>query len=198
MKNKNNVYVEVESEEQAETYRKVLEAIGTRMFGYYSDKNLHKYLRCDYNGRITYQSTNLGFEKITFGELIDLLQRKPLLISENGVPLYEGDEFCFVNKLDFEIDLFMSEKMYKLDSKSTPENTIHKNHLLFSTKQAALEWIEAQKPKSITVELFTLQVNAICTSDKVTIKDLDEEFSVVISKEKLAEIYKAMEELQNA
>lgn len=193
MKNKNNLYVQVESKEQAKMFRNILEAMGEPISDHYFPFNKGYDLRTSFMGNWLIGSRDDDKTCVTFGELIYLLQRKPLLISEDGVPLYEWDEFCFVNKLDFEIDLFMSEKMYKLDSKSTPENTIHKNHLLFSTKQAALEWIEAQKTKEIKVKLNNtyaiVHERGIVTFESNVAR---------LSFNHVKDIYKAMEELQNA
>lgn len=150
MKNKNNVYVEVESKEQAESYRKVLEAIGEPISEYYEP-----YVE-DHNRLIFYESSWMaGYgnekEKITFGELIDLLQRNPLLISEDGVELFELSPYSCVKNLHGNGWIYCFDEILKPDHFVITDSSICK---AFSTKKAALEWIESQKPKAYEVKLL--------------------------------------------
>lgn len=155
MKNKNNVYVEVESKEQAETYRKVLEAMGEPIsdifwLGYSEINKSHTNLSFCLRGNWTMGAVLKG-EKITFGELIDLLQRKPLLISKDGVELFEGDFYHRIFNENF--NWFYKGEFTELNSDSFVITNPHE-FKAFSTKKAAIEWIESQKSKAYEVKLF--------------------------------------------
>lgn len=114
----------------------------------------------------------------------------PLLTSEDGVDLYEGDEFYIVE--DFKL--------------SEWDVTKHKNHFdrrifiadilsfplpkgkPFSTKEAALDWIEAKKPKQKVLEYgaykFTIKKDSVNVSHGDSDTDID-----------IKAIYKTMQEL---
>lgn len=139
MKNKNNIYVEVESKEQAEIFKKVLEAMGEPISTQYFPFKSGYQLRLSINGNWLLGEENNELSKITFGELIDLLQRKPLLISEDGVPLY-GDEDIFMCCIDSNT----GKPKYK---KSIFINSCNYTSKIFISESKALEWIESQKPK---------------------------------------------------
>jgi len=132
---------------------------------------------------------NKDYQIIPFADFAkDKGIKLPRITTFDGVDLFNGDRLISVN-----IDgLYIGNDDFVINE----IDSFLPTHHYFSTKKSALDWIEAQKPKSITVELFTLRVNAICHPDKVIIKDLYDESSVVIFKEKLAEINKAMEELK--
>lgn len=73
----------------------------------------------------------------------------PLLTSEDGVDLYDDSDIHIVWKENFGWYFDNSNKGFKCDDGSWYVNPEIKepNRKLFSTKQAALEWIEAQNPK---------------------------------------------------
>jgi len=198
MKNKNNIYVQVESKEQAETYRKVLEAMGEPLdkdFCHGGEEIMKLYLGKWLCGFWIIPTE----EKITFGELIDLLQRKPLLVSVDGVELFEGDKL-------FEVSFNMSKSnpylvnansgvgYWTLDVNNNARWMLPESHQYhskaFSTKQAALEWIESQKPKQIILEFgaYKFTIN----KDSVNVSHGDSDINIDIKA-----IYKAMEDLQN-
>lgn len=64
--------------------------------------------------------------------------KKPILFTEDGKELFEGDEFWYVNVNDYSIT-------YCNYIKNTYCKT--KNHKDFSTKELAEKWIEENKPK---------------------------------------------------
>lgn len=69
----------------------------------------------------------------------------PLLTSEDGVDLYEGCQFY--TYFDEEVQVYGPHVLQRNSSVLiTP-----KNRKAFSTKQAALDWIEAQKPKDVII-----------------------------------------------
>lgn len=70
----------------------------------------------------------------------------PLLVSEEGVEIFEGDTIVCVNK----------EKCY-IGNDAWPvrrSSDFLPYMLYFSTQKAAFDWIEAQKPKVISVNLY--------------------------------------------
>lgn len=160
MLKKEEIYVSVESKEQAEIYRKVLEAMGEDHNGMtlYSQSVLERGLYFNHSkisNRWCIAASFKGYplKQITFGELIDLLQRKPLLISEDGVPIYDGDKYFAVNlnEMRFYPSYDCGYKLHKTDNVILYSD----EYKAFSTKQAALEWIESQKPKHINVKLWS-------------------------------------------
>lgn len=102
----------------------------------------------------------------------------PLIKSEDGVWLYEGDELFEVNKRNGNNNWYLvdannglgywtvgkSAEKWKLSEK---DGYVSK---AFSTKQAALDWIESQKPKEIPLQLSCDRHFAVIDKSTVKIK----------------------------
>jgi len=88
----------------------------------------------------------------------------PLLTSEDGVELFNGDYGATVvieNKT-------IGNPFWKVN---IPEDGLKTDkYKYFSTKQAAIDWIEAQKPKDILVDLFDKNTVAQVTPDGIFFK----------------------------
>lgn len=261
---KQNIYVQIDSFDEFEKFRKVLNSLGFRVWGGYGGVPFDKYLRFDYHKRLGVHSTNLGFEKITFGQLIDLLNepkkiavrvenekefkalmkyydslgwkswndhdiershnageaidfhdnyrsaiieiqemdryqiipfsefaekhniKLPLITSEDGVDLYEDSDIHIVWKDGSGWEFDNSHKGFKSDDGGWYVNPeiVQPERKIFSTKQAALDWIEAQKPKEIQyVSEFGIKcqitkeetlLNCSCGCFSITKKDIEE------------------------
>lgn len=117
----------------------------------------------------------------------------PLITTLDGFDLFEGDEYWSANNLYGTWVLSNDSKSdkgpYKL-CRNSSDITNSDDHKAFSTKQAALEWIEAHKPKEIVLEFgaykFTIK------KDSINISHGDSDTYIDISS-----ICKAMEELQS-
>lgn len=100
--------------------------------------------------------------------------RKPLLISEDGVELFDGDKYWSANNICGEWvlsnDSKLDKKEYVLYNNSAPITTPD-NHKAFRTKQSALDWIEKMnKPKEIKVPLFETCMYALVSKHGVLFK----------------------------
>lgn len=69
-------------------------------------------------------------------------EREPLFITEDGVKIFEGDEYWYLSK---ELDT-----IYYMDS--AKDWFLSEDTKRFSTYQAARDWIASQKPKSLKPE----------------------------------------------
>ncbi|RZJ89602.1 MAG: hypothetical protein EOO20_10505 [Chryseobacterium sp.] len=191
---KEEIYVSVESKEQAEMFRKLLEAMGEPLHNEYYPFDEETERLVIYNGKWLLSRLKEKHKQITFGDLVDLLQRKPLLISEDGVPLYEGDEFVFVNRAPKE-GYYINDyhgKMYILSEESMCFKSSEK-YLVFSSRQAALDWIEAQKPaETILFEEETVRVKVDANGFKCIAESDERTFK--FSGEDLKKIYNAWQE----
>lgn len=113
----------------------------------------------------------------------------PLIKSEDGIWLYEGDYYACIKNLH--------GKGYKFCFDSKP---LEPSHFVitdssickaFSTKEAALKWIEEQKPKTIKIE---------CNDNYVAVvnKDFVEWAGILphrITKETVTNLYEAFKKL---
>lgn len=106
----------------------------------------------------TYSTVTKG----TWAEIIpEKLERKFIMKSEDGFDLYEGDEQFVVNKDDAN-KYFLIPHCRKV-MLGDEEQTWLK---VFSTREAAIKWIEEQnKPNQIEVRLFTGGYALICKGD---------------------------------
>lgn len=75
-----------------------------------------------------------------------------VMTSEDGVPLYEGDEFIHVSNR-FEDKWALNDHMKFYASKTHVVTEQPETDKAFSTKEAALKWIDEQnKPKEIIID----------------------------------------------
>lgn len=120
----------------------------------------------------------------------------PLITSEDGVDLYEGDEYHSIwidgNKLWHYDDKYNNFK----DSNPTIFLIEWDRYKAFSTKQAALSWIEAHKPKSIKVNLTGLTIPAEIGEHGITV-NLNDGNKLWLSVIDINTVNKHMEELNN-
>lgn len=160
--------VAVNSAEEAEMYKQALLSLGEKL-------DLEFFDYTDYPKMLVFSSAKDWIlvntrhsilskipETITFKELIKLLvnAKEPLMVSMDGVDLYEGDEAHHVYK--DRID------GYKYNGTFYP--WLNNHEFVFSTKEAALKWIEKEnKVKEIEVDLFNKSHVAIVSLDKITI-----------------------------
>lgn len=84
----------------------------------------------------------------------------PLLTSEDGVDLYEGDKYILVGIIKDNWIILSFSAILKDYAKVIRES---KNYKSFFDKQAALDWIEAQKPKEIRINIGDRDIKAIVT-----------------------------------
>lgn len=98
------------------------------------------------------ENTGENREIVTFKELIKLLvnAKKPLLISEDGVELFDGDNYHYAHFRDGKwVYLGLCDGL-RSSYLEVEQPSIAK---AFSSKQAALDWCEEQnKPKEIELE----------------------------------------------
>jgi len=122
-------------------------------------------------------------------------ERKPLLVSEDGFNLYEGDYFCFANKREgkWYIELFGLD-MFKL--RGSYDNTFQPfakpdECKVFKNEDNAIKWVEeANKPKQIEIEYSN--GSALVTSGRVSFNG-----SVTsLNEYQLSEINKAIQSLK--
>lgn len=79
----------------------------------------------------------------------------PLIKSEDGVWLYDGDEYYRSEISNSKWVLSNYTKDFIITDLSESHSVFHSPEMskAFSTKQTALDWIEAQKPKEIEIEI---------------------------------------------
>lgn len=147
--------------------------------------------------------TDMGYKIIPFSEFAkEHGIRVPLYKTHDGVDLYEGSEFFIVGKLGSVID-FSNPSDYPIRTKIVEVGTGQSHEpsyrddkgwywAKFSTKQAALDWIEAQKPKEVVIEI-SQGLNCIVSKKEIDFPTLE----LCITKEDLKSIHKAMEELNS-
>lgn len=115
--------------------------------------------------------------------------RVPLLVSEDGIELFDGDEYTCV---------YHHEGVWYKGNDGLvlkPENNCVDNpqeSKAFSTPQAALDWIEAQKPKKVVVSIWGDE-DATVYKDKVVFTDP----TPYLKLQDVQAIHKAMEELNS-
>lgn len=131
-----------------------------------------------------------GYKIVTFSNFAAEHNIKLLVLtSEDGVDLYEGDEFTLA--FEYNGRRFIYGK-YKVTEYSEPKTDIIIKK--FSTKQAALDWIEAQKPKTLS-HRFNPSCNVIVDAKGVDIND--EGLGIRLTNGQIHKIKTMMEELNN-
>lgn len=120
--------------------------------------------------------------------------RVPLLVSEDGVELFEGDRAVTVVVSDLRI----GNSDWYVHNKFEPEER-DDNYKYFSTKKAALDWIEAQNRKEVIISPNSTYP-LIVTKNKASIdvsKKPTPDGNIDINKDELYQALKAMEELNS-
>lgn len=86
---------------------------------------------------------NVGYKIIPFSDFAKEHNiRVPIGVTHDGIDVYKGDVLCCVN---IHHNKLGNDRYVASSSSEVETNTHH----YFSTRQAALDWIEAQKPKVI-------------------------------------------------
>lgn len=78
-----------------------------------------------------------------WGSIVTEEPKKPLLTSEDGFDLFEGDKYHAIYNIDGRWTYMSEYILYKHSSSITDKEKTKS----FSTKQSAIDWIESQKPK---------------------------------------------------
>lgn len=191
-----SIYVAVESSKQAKAYRQILKSLGQPISSEYFPWFKGCNLQTSISGSWILADSATG-EKISFGSLVDLLERKPLLISEDGVELYEKSPYWLVSLEHGKVKLLPEEGELMLNHTIFRFRNILK---AFSTKQAALKWIESQKPEYVdlhTEDLFTDRVYAHRLEIHGDFDKTTSDHVIVLTREHLLNIMETMEGLRN-
>jgi len=206
---KPKIAVKVENEKE---FNKIVEYLNSKGFELGANKNAPwsswsgkpLLVEINENAETIYEHFKVN-SKLHYHEVIDFSDfaktyniKLPLLTSEDGVDLYEGD-YCYVavfrcNKwfLDDHTDNGDSER-FEVCNNGKFINSENEKH--FKDKQSALKWIEEQNPKetilfegsSCYVKVDENGFKAVAESDERTFK---------FSGEELKQIYNAWQEHQ--
>lgn len=160
----NKIAVKVDNEHEFNALMKHYDNLGWKWFegSRPLDKQINRLTYVSYNDKFeAYATQQERFETITFQDFAKNHGIKmPLLVSEDGVELFEGDDFYWTAKVNGEFPNPL-KSILKSDKFCS-------EMIVFSTKQAALDWIEKQnKPKSVTVKLFHPNVFAEVSKEEV-------------------------------
>jgi hypothetical protein len=121
-------------------------------------------------------------------------ERKFILKSEDGVNLYDGDEYCSVW---LESKRWTFNGMHRLDT-SKAVVCFPKECKAFSTRETAQAWIKEQnKPKQLLVLMDIQGSSAIVRCDSVSFKH-NEEFQFSLSSSEMDALIKAYQSLQQS
>lgn len=193
------IAVKVENQKEFKALMKYYDSLGYVWNG--GDKPLSKESLPSYPNAIKFEdkfqhSTGkecADYQIIPFAEFAEEKGIKfPLLTSEDGVDLFEGEKYHGIGKsygewsYYNEYDVHEAHKEYLQRSPNDAK--------AFSTKQAALSWIESQKPKSIYYDF-----NPACyvIADNTGIYINDNGLGIKLGTGQLHKINSMMEELNN-
>lgn len=121
--------------------------------------------------------------------------KQPLLISVDGVQLFEGDEYWCVIKLNTGWGLLDENRSNSIMEISlvVTEAEVYK---AFFVKENALAWIADQnKPKEVEVKLFGLENKATISKDRIRITNSG--FTICITPSDIEDISHALKTLTN-
>jgi len=128
-------------------------------------------------------------------------KRVPLLTSEDGVDLYEGDEYYRAEIFQGKWNLSDYTNNYIINDLKPSHAVVHSPEMsrAFSTKESALKWIDEQKPKEIVL-FKDDEVSAVVTKHKVKFNPTNPDLlnkwdGFIVSANELEQIYKAYKEL---
>lgn len=141
-----------------------------------------------------------GYQIIPFSEFAaDKGIKLPHITTHDGVDLYIGDYLACVWRQQGE--WLLTQEYPSIHSNTVSESgqsSLEGERKLFSTKQAALDWIEAQKPKNKVIDLnhqYSLVAN--CSKDSVSIEYREGiGFPIVFTKEMIYSIVDTLKEFE--
>jgi len=211
---KENVKVLISSNKEAKAVKYLLEQLGENVSHSFYDKALdHKSQSiCYFNTTIAEwicDFTIISLKTITIKQLVELLvtgsvdgkatitktTEQPIIISEDGVPLYEGDKVYSVHISragDWQI---IELPMKKHNEYVFMQKGREHESKGFSTKEAAEAWIKEQnKPKEIRLHQYS-KVPAIVSKERVLF-DYSKSNYIEVKGNELKEIYDAWKSLQ--
>lgn len=128
-----------------------------------------------------------------FAAEVGIKQPVFVMTSEDGVPLYIGDD-VYVPQLHF--DSYTRARLFKVKM----SNKTDINSKFFSTKEAAEAWIKEQnKPKEVTVQLFNEHHSAKITKDWIAFRigKEDSNTTTMIKPSDLEDMLHAYKSLQS-
>lgn len=167
------IAVKVENEKEFKALMKYYDSMEWESKNLIELSFIHKY---GWNDVITFHddffahpNVEDNYEIIPFYEFAEQHGIKlPLLVSEDGVVLYEGDIYYCVYLTGGNWEL-MNNNKERTSVLSEMANVIMMptHYKAFSTKQAALDWIEAQKPKEKEIWLFDKGQKALITKENI-------------------------------
>jgi len=153
------------------------------------------------------KDSNFSIAHSQFGWAEIVSDRKPLLTSEDGVDLYEGDKLFEVNKRNGNSNWYLVDADNGLGYWTVKANAGNWNlgekegfvSKAFSSEESALKWIEEQKPKEIVL-FKDDEVSAVITKHKIKFNPTTPELlnkwdGFIVSANELEQIYKAYKEL---
>lgn len=185
------IAVMVENETERDLVSKFLKPV----FNYGFDK-YPAYIMTDQQGFWSNKerTRKFGYKIIPFSDFAKQHNiRVPLLTSEDGVELFEGDEYYYVWKQNGKGFELLRDNTYKLEINNIKDFK-HENNKAFHSKENAFKWIEEQnKPKEVELKISNSSITAIITKDEVyNIDNLK-----CLEYSDIKEILKTMEELIN-
>lgn len=189
------IAVKVENEKEFKALMKYYDSLGWKSWNDHDIERSHNAGEAiDFHDN--YRSAIIEIQEMDIYQIIPFSEfaekhniKLPLLTSEDGVDLYEGDEYHSIWKVSEGI-WNLDEEMYK-SFKNNDKIFINEpdEFKAFSTKQAALDWIDAQKPKEIILEFYAYKFTI--KKDSVNVSHGDSDTFIDIKA-----IFKAWEELQ--
>jgi len=131
------------------------------------------YYKNDYARASINSAKGFGYKVIPFSEFAaEVGIKAPVFVmtSEDGVPLYEGDEYHEAHKCDNDDNwMYLKGPDFNMCVETRPVSIPNKSKA-FSTRESAEKWIQEQnKPKCIDVKLFNRYHHALIYKDKVEI-----------------------------
>lgn len=179
---------------------------GTKFIGAYGDTfcSNGKIKFSDIKGDLINEPEGLIYDGRTnkWAKIVDT--KDPLLVSEDGVELFDGDDFWSVSNKDWDVQTGTNKWEIKNSSgphKLSVSSSAYKNSetKAFSKKQAALEWIDKMnKPKAI--QLFhgmkCIIKEKVSGSHEIEIFDADN-LVTVLSPSDIEDISHALKNLNN-
>lgn len=94
---------------------------------------------------------------------------KPILVTEDGVELYQGDTYCFISEYKKKFSIITNSECVILEGDIS--ESFSPDLKIFSSIKAAEEWVEKNKPKEKTLEDYeNLLLNLDENDDRIESK----------------------------
>lgn len=143
------------------------------------------------------ERTHFTVYELDLNKWAELVEKKePLLVSEDGVELFEGDEFWHVINFNNRTELGIKNPIKLNDAELKVALSNLDENKIFSTREAAEKWIsEQKKPKEIEVKMSVFKENyALVRKDGVHLMS-ETSLRFCLSKEDLENIYNTYKSL---